>query len=82
MKLTIIGVTHELAHQWFGNIVSMEFWDGLWLNEGFATWFVMSALDELLADMFRMAWYAVEAFYPEWNNWQSFVNDALQTALQ
>lgn len=31
-------IVHELAHQWFGNIVTMEFWDGLWLNEGFAMW--------------------------------------------
>jgi aminopeptidase 2 len=44
-------VQHELAHQWFGNLVTMDFWDGLWLNEGFATW---------------MSWYSCNVFYPDW----------------
>ena len=59
-------VQHELAHQWFGNLVTMDFWDGLWLNEGFATW---------------MSWYSCNTFYPEWKIWQSFVIDDLQSAL-
>lgn len=59
-------VQHELAHQWFGNLVTMDFWDGLWLNEGFATW---------------MSWYSCNIFFPEWKVWQSYVTDTLQGAL-
>lgn len=44
----------------------MDFWDGLWLNEGFATW---------------MSWYSCNAFYPEWKVWESYVTDNLQSAL-
>jgi aminopeptidase N len=39
----------ELAHQWFGNLVTMDWWNELWLNEGFATW---------------VGWLAVDHFYP------------------
>ena len=59
-------VQHELAHQWFGNLVTMDFWDGLWLNEGFATW---------------MSWYSCNEFHPEWKVWETFVIDTLQGAL-
>lgn len=60
-------VMHELAHQWFGNLVTMDFWDGLWLNEGFATW---------------MSWYACDSLFPEWKVWESYVTDSLQLALR
>lgn len=59
-------VQHELAHQWFGNLVTMDFWDGLWLKEGFATW---------------MSWYSSNAFYPEWRVWDGYVIDDLRSAL-
>ncbi|KAJ5263480.1 hypothetical protein N7478_011085 [Penicillium angulare] len=59
-------VLHELAHQWFGNLVTMEYWDGLWLNEGFAEW---------------MSCYACNVFHPEWDVWKMFVAGDLQRGL-
>ena len=59
-------VHHELAHQWFGNLVTMDWWEGLWLNEGFATW---------------MSWYACNHFQPTWKVWDQYVADSLQRAL-
>jgi puromycin-sensitive aminopeptidase len=50
-------VTHELSHQWFGNWVTMEWWDDLWLNESFATW---------------MAYKIVDAWRPGWRVWLDF----------
>jgi aminopeptidase N len=47
-------LAHEMAHQWFGDLVTMGWWDNLWLNEGFASW---------------MQEKAAEHFYPEWKTW-------------
>jgi aminopeptidase N len=47
-------VAHEMAHQWFGNLVTMVWWDELWLNEGFATWMSHKVIDRL---------------HPEWKIW-------------
>lgn len=59
-------VCHELAHQWFGNLVTMDWWSDLWLNEGFATW---------------VGWLAADQLFPEWDVWTEFVVDDCQAGL-
>ena len=59
-------ISHEIAHQWFGNLVTMKWWNDLWLNESFATF---------------MATKFVDKFYPEWNLWDQFIEDAMNTAM-
>ncbi len=51
-------VAHELAHMWFGNLVTMEWWTHLWLNEGFASFIEYLAIDSL---------------FPKWQIWTQFV---------
>ncbi len=59
-------VSHEMAHQWFGNLVTMAWWDALWLNESFASWMGDKAVDYL---------------FPEWDTWTSFVSSDTNRAL-
>jgi aminopeptidase N len=60
-------VAHELAHQWFGNLVTMKWWTDLWLNEGFASW---------------VAFFAIDKLYPEWNMWTQFIIEEQHSALK
>ncbi len=60
-------VAHELAHQWFGNLVTMRWWTDLWLNEGFASW---------------IEYLAVDYLFPDWQMWTQFNVDEQHRALR
>ncbi|XP_047064303.1 aminopeptidase M1-C-like [Lolium rigidum] len=59
-----VTVAHELAHQWCGNLVTMEWWTHVWLNEGFATW---------------MSYHAIDYLFPQWNIWMEFLEGTIST---
>ncbi|HEV2120446.1 MAG TPA: M1 family metallopeptidase [Candidatus Bathyarchaeia archaeon] len=59
-------IAHEIAHMWFGDLVTMKWWDDLWLNESFATF---------------MAYKVVDWAYPQWKIWQDFVKSSTGGAM-
>eukprot|EP00743_Colponemidia_sp_Colp-15_P004938 GILK01005323.1.p1 GENE.GILK01005323.1~~GILK01005323.1.p1 ORF type:complete len:892 (+),score=188.23 GILK01005323.1:73-2676(+) len=60
-------VAHELAHQWFGNLVTMEWWSDLWLNEGFSTW---------------AGYLAVDHCFPEWEIFLEFTSSSMAYCMK
>src|SRR6266550_3107179 len=60
-------IAHEISHQWFGDLVTMKWWDDLWLNESFATF---------------MAYKATDSIFPQWTVWQDFVRGETAGALE
>ena len=60
-------IAHEIAHQWFGNLVTPKEWEYLWLNESFATYFGFGVVDH---------------YYPEWEMWGRFLNNTTNVAFE
>lgn len=61
-----INVAHEMAHMWFGDLVTMNWWDDLWLNEAFAEWLSTKTVDKLR---------------PDWHYWNQFAQERDQSML-
>jgi Aminopeptidase N len=66
-QLVATVIAHELAHQWFGDLVTMKWWDDLWLNESFAN---------------MMEYVAIDALQPDWHIWEMFQTSEAASALQ
>ena len=69
-KNIAVTVCHELAHMWFGNLVTMEWWSDLWLNEGFATWAASLALSKLDSSLVN------------WDVWTDFILDEVMAGME
>lgn len=67
-------ILHEMAHMWFGNLVTMRWWDGLWLNESFATYLSSIALTN--ATEFKDSW---RSFYADTKNWAYWTDELVTT---
>lgn len=66
-EVIALVICHELSHMWFGDLVTMRWWDDLWLNESFAN---------------VMEYVAVNALFPEWEIWNTFVAQEGLSALR
>lgn len=63
----VMTIGHEISHQWFGNYVTLDYWNYLWLNESMATYY---------------GWLVCDELYPQWNVWDIYMKNEFLTALE